>query len=93
MGGMRRKGAMGRLGVVVLAVAVLGLAVNLVSLKALHVHSHDNLNMRGAFLEVLGDVLGSAGVIVAAVVILLTGWTLADPLVSVLIGVAPGPRR
>jgi len=49
-------------------------------------HDYHDLNVRSAFLHVLGDALASVGVIVAGVVILLTGWTLVDPLVSALIG-------
>jgi cobalt-zinc-cadmium efflux system protein len=69
-----------------LAVAVIGLAVNLAVALVLREHDRHDLNVRSAFLHVLGDALSSVGVIAAGVVILLTGWTLADPLVSVLIG-------
>lgn len=66
-------------------VATAGLVVNLIALKVLHGdHSHD-LNVRGAYLHILGDVLGSVGAITAAVVIHTTGWLPADPLVSMLI--------
>ncbi len=68
-----------------LAVAVAGLIVNLVAFRLLHGGSGDNLNVRAAALHVLGDLLGSAGAIVAALVIMTTGWTLADPLLSVLV--------
>jgi cobalt-zinc-cadmium efflux system protein len=70
-----------------LVVAVIGLVVNLVVAYLLRGHGHDDLNVRSAFLHVLGDALASVGVIVAGVVIVLTGWTLVDPLVSVLIGI------
>jgi cobalt-zinc-cadmium efflux system protein len=66
-----------------LAVAVAGLLVNLVSLAILHGAHHHNLNTRGAYLHIMGDLLGSVGAIAAAVVIALTGWTLADPLISI----------
>ncbi len=69
-----------------LLVAFVGLVVNLMVALVLRDHDHDDLNVRSAFLHVLGDALSSVGVMVAGVVILLTGWTLADPLVSVLIG-------
>ncbi len=69
-----------------LAVAVIGLIVNLVVALVLRDHDHDDLNVRSAFLHVLGDTLSSVGVIAAGLVILLTGWRWADPLVSVLIG-------
>lgn len=70
-----------------LIVAVIGLVVNLIVAFVLRGHDHENLNVRSAFLHVLGDALASVGVIGAGVVIVLTGWTMADPLVSVLIGV------
>jgi cobalt-zinc-cadmium efflux system protein len=69
-----------------LVVAVIGLAVNLVVMRVLGDHDHDDLNVRSAWLHVLGDMLSSVGVIVAGLIILLTGWMLADPLVSMLIG-------
>lgn len=68
-----------------LGVALIGLIVNIVCAKALHSHSHDNLNVRGAFLHMLADTLSSVGVIVAGVVIYLTGWKMADPLSAALI--------
>ena len=69
-----------------LAVAVVGLAVNLVVALVLREHDHHDLNVRSAFLHVLGDALASVGVIVAGVIILATGWLWVDPLVSALIG-------
>jgi len=72
---------------VMLSVATLGLGVNAVGAFLLHAHAHDNLNVRGAYLHVLGDLLGSVGAIVAAVIVLTTGWTAADPIVSALIAV------
>jgi cobalt-zinc-cadmium efflux system protein len=77
------------LGLPMLAVAVLGLLVNVLVLRTLHGHTHgeeENLNLRGASLHVLGDTIGSAAAVVAAVVILSTGWTPIDPLLS--LGVA-----
>jgi cobalt-zinc-cadmium efflux system protein len=68
-----------------LGVAAAGLLVNLASLKLLHAHHDHSLNVRAAYLHVLGDVLGSVGAVLAAVVVALTGWTLADPIVSVAI--------
>jgi len=68
-----------------LGVAVAGLVVNLVSLGLLHGNHGHSLNTRGAYLHILGDVLGSLGAIGAAVVIALTGWTMADPLISIAI--------
>ncbi len=73
------------LGGPMLAVAVIGLLVNLVALRLLHGgHEHD-LNRRAAVLHVLGDLLGSVAAIAAAGVILLTGWTPIDPLLSVFV--------
>jgi cobalt-zinc-cadmium efflux system protein len=74
-------------GGVMLAVAAVGLGVNIAGALLLHGHAHDNLNVRGAYLHVLGDLLGSIGAIAAGVVILTTGWTPADPIISVLIAV------
>ena len=70
-----------------LVVAVIGLVVNLVVAFVLGGHDHEDLNVRSAFLHVLGDALASVGVIVAGIIILLTGWTLIDPLISLLIAV------
>jgi cation diffusion facilitator family transporter len=75
-----------------LAVAVVGLVVNLGSLAVLHRGRAASLNLRGAYLEVLADALGSVAVIVAAVVLALTGWTAADVVASVLIGCLVLPR-
>jgi cobalt-zinc-cadmium efflux system protein len=75
-----------------LVVAIGGLIVNLIGAKLLHGASEESLNARGAFLEVLSDLLGSIGVIMAAGVIYLTGWWQVDPIVSVLIGLFILPR-
>jgi len=80
------------LGGPMLAVAVVGLAVNLVSMKMLHAGSQESLNLKGAYFEVLADMLGSVGVILAAAVVLLTGWTLADPIIGAGIGLFIVPR-
>ena len=66
-----------------LAVATLGLAVNIVAYLVLRHGDSANLNVRAAALHVLGDLLGSVGTIAAAVVILATGWTAIDPILSV----------
>lgn len=68
---------------VMLWVAVAGLVANLISVRLLHGHHHDNLNMKAAYLEVLTDTVGSAAVIVGALVIAATGWLWVDPLISV----------
>ena len=69
-----------------LVVAVLGLLVNVVAFAVLHGADRENLNVRGALLHILGDLLGSVAAIVAAVVIMTTGWTPIDPLLSVVVG-------
>lgn len=66
----------------VLIIAIIGLVVNLIALRILGHHRQSNLNIRGAFLHVLGDTLGSVGVIVSAIVIHFTGWTTVDSLAS-----------
>jgi cobalt-zinc-cadmium efflux system protein len=66
-------------------VAAGGLVVNLIAARILHGHTHE-LNARAAFLHVIGDLLGSIGTLVAAGLIALYGWRLADPLVSIFIG-------
>jgi cobalt-zinc-cadmium efflux system protein len=68
-----------------LIIAAGGLVVNLLSLRILHSLRHGNLNARGAYLHVLGDALGSVGALAAATIIATTGWTLADPIISVLL--------
>jgi cobalt-zinc-cadmium efflux system protein len=75
------------LGGIMLAVASAGLAVNLIAFWLLHGADQDNLNVRGATVHVMGDLLGSIAAIVAAGVILTTGWTPIDPLLSVLVAV------
>jgi cobalt-zinc-cadmium efflux system protein len=67
------------------AVAAGGLIVNLIAASLLHAHAHESLNVRGAYLHVLGDLLGSVGALVAGAIVWQTGWTAADALVSVLI--------
>ena len=69
-----------------LVIAVLGLIANLLAARALHSHSHDDLNVRSAFLHVLGDAAASVGVIAGAILMRYTGWYQADPLISIAIG-------
>lgn len=71
------------LGQTMLLVAAMGLVVNIVSFAVLHSGDQENLNIRGAALHVAGDLLGSVAAIVAALVIIYTGWTLIDPILSV----------
>jgi cobalt-zinc-cadmium efflux system protein len=66
-----------------LVIAAGGLVVNLISLRILHGIKQGNLNTRAAYLHVLGDALGSVGALSAAAIIALTGWTIADPLISI----------
>ncbi|MFD5506656.1 cation diffusion facilitator family transporter [Streptomyces sp. NPDC127051] len=73
-------------------VAVVGLAANCVGLWLLRDAKEHSLNLRGAYLEVLGDALGSIAVIIGGLVILLTGWEAADPIASIVIGLLIVPR-
>lgn len=75
-----------------LAVAAIGLAVNFASMKLLASGSSESLNVQGAYFEVLSDMLGSLGVIAAAVIIMLTGWKVVDPLIGAGIGLFIIPR-
>ena len=75
---------------VLLGVAIAGLIVNLVGIFALRHHAHGNLNIRSALWHIFGDLLGSVGVIGAALVIRFTGWTTVDPLISIGIAVLIG---
>ena len=75
-----------------LAVAIVGLAVNLVGMRLLSSDADSNLNVKGAYLEVWADALGSVGVIIAALIVYFTGWTRADPIVAVLIALWVMPR-
>ncbi len=70
-----------------MVVAVIGLVVNAAGALILTRSAGENLNMQGALRHILADLLGSVGVIAAAVVILLTGWGYADPIISVFIGI------
>lgn len=79
-------------GAPLLVVACIGLAVNLVSFRLLSAGSKDSLNLKAASLEVMGDLLGSVGVIAAAVILLSTGWPYADPIIGVAIGLFILPR-
>ena len=75
-----------------LVVAGLGLVVNLISMQLLRAGAGDSLNMKGAYLEVWSDMLGSVGVILGALAIRFTGWTVIDPIIAVLIGLWVLPR-
>ena len=73
-------------GSLMLAVAAVGLLANLVGILILRSAGRDNLNVRGAFLHMWGDTISSVGVIVGGVIILATGWTMVDPIISIFIG-------
>jgi cobalt-zinc-cadmium efflux system protein len=75
------------LGGVMMWVAIAGLAVNLAVYRMLRAGDHENLNVRAAALHVAGDLLGSLAALIAALVIMATGWTPIDPLLSVLVAV------
>ena len=75
-----------------LVIAAVGLVVNLVSMKILSAGKDSNLNLKGAYLEVWSDMLGSIGVIVGALVIRFTGWSWVDSAVAVAIGLWVVPR-
>lgn len=76
----------------VLIVGVVGLAVNVIAFLLLRAGSKESLNLQGAYLEVLSDMLGSIGVIVAAIVWGITGWSWVDPVIGAAIGVSILPR-
>lgn len=71
-------------GGLMMIIAVGGLIVNIAAAAVLHPTSQSNMNVRGAYLHVLGDLFGSVGVLAAAVIIHYTGWLLADPIASLL---------
>lgn len=75
-----------------LIVALIGLILNFVSMRMLASAAGESLNAKGAYLEVLSDTLGSVGVIAASVIVLTTGWYLADPIIGAAIGLFIVPR-
>jgi cobalt-zinc-cadmium efflux system protein len=74
-------------GGIMVVVGAAGLAVNLISFGLLHGADRDNLNVKSAAIHVLGDLLGSVAALLAGAIIMLTGWTPIDPLLSVLVAV------
>ena len=76
----------------VLIVGILGLIVNVIAFMLLRAGSKESLNLQGAYLEVLSDMLGSVGVIIAAIVWGITGWAWVDPVIGAVIGVFILPR-
>ncbi|MGI8536196.1 MAG: cation diffusion facilitator family transporter [Mycobacteriales bacterium] len=79
-------------GFAVAGIATVGFFVNLVSFLLLRAGAKSSLNVRGAFLEVLADMLGSLGVVLAGLVQATTGWPYADPIIAALIGLMVLPR-
>jgi len=75
-----------------LIVASIGLVINLISMKILMSSASESLNMKGAYLEVLSDALGSVGVIIGAVIIYFTNWYWVDTIIAVAIGFWVLPR-
>ena len=75
------------MGETMLVVAVAGLVVNIISFTVLHGGDRENLNIRGAALHVAGDLLGSVAAIVAAIVIIYTGWVQIDPILSIAVAI------
>ncbi|MEQ4897929.1 cation diffusion facilitator family transporter [Proteus vulgaris] len=75
-----------------LIIALIGFVVNLISMKLLTSTKDESLNVKGAYLEVWADMLGSIGVIIGAVIIWLTGWEFVDSIIAVLIGFMVFPR-
>lgn len=75
-----------------LVVAVIGLVVNLIAMLLLRGEHEHNLNVHGAYLEALSDLLGSAGVIAASILIRITGWRIIDPIMAILIALWVLPR-
>ena len=74
-------------GGLMLSIGVIGLGVNLGAAWILHGSSEHNVNVEGAFMHVMADLLGSVGVVVSGILIWVFGWTLADPIVSVVIAI------
>ncbi len=72
-------------GKLMLIIAVIGLIANIIGALVLFKHSHANLNIRGAYLHIVGDALSSIGVVIGGLIILSTGWYLIDPILSFLI--------
>lgn len=75
-----------------LVVAFIGLVVNLISMRLLTGKKDESLNVKGAYLEVWADMLGSVGVIAGAIIIYLTGWQLVDSIIAIGIGFMVFPR-
>jgi cobalt-zinc-cadmium efflux system protein len=72
-------------GMLMLVIAIIGLVANIIGALFLFKHSHTSLNIRGAYLHIVGDALSSVGVVIGGAIILYTGWYLIDPILSFLI--------
>jgi cobalt-zinc-cadmium efflux system protein len=72
---------------IMLAVALIGLVANFTGIMLLRRSGHANLNIKAAFWHIVGDTISSIGVITAAVIIMITGWEYADPIIAIIIGV------
>jgi cobalt-zinc-cadmium efflux system protein len=72
-------------GTLMLVVAAIGLVANIIGAVFLFKHSHTSLNIRGAYLHIVGDALSSIGVVIGGIIILYTGWYQIDPILSILI--------
>ncbi len=72
-------------GGLMLIIALVGLVANMLSARTLHPASESSLNLRGAYLHILGDLLGSVGTVAAALIIRITEWRLADPIASIIV--------
>jgi cobalt-zinc-cadmium efflux system protein len=72
---------------IMLGVAVVGLVANLIAMQLLHRARHNNLNVKAAFLHVFGDTISSVGVIIAGIIITITGWKIVDPIIAIMIGI------
>jgi cobalt-zinc-cadmium efflux system protein len=79
-------------GLPVLLAAAAGLVANLISFAVLRSGAKESINVRGAYLEVLADLVGSVGVLISGALTLLTGWRYADPIIGVAIGLFVLPR-
>ena len=73
-------------GGLMLGVSIAGFIVNVIAARMLHSSADHNLNLRGAYLHVIGDLVGSAGAIAAAILIITTGLVIADPIISIAVG-------
>ena len=80
------------LGWPMLVIAIIGLGVNFASMRLLSAGASESVNVKGAYFEVFSDMLGSLGVIVAALAIMFTGWTIVDPIIGAGIGLFIIPR-